>query len=123
MSEEMGWLDKYTWFIHHKNHSEWDYESCKKEANKYTNQNEFGKHAYGVNTISRLNNWLDDFYPNPLRRVLDYSTCKKLTSKYRSVGELMANDKSLYKSLLKKVGLMSSSLKSKKVTIDVQNSY
>lgn len=45
---------------------------------------------------------VDDFYPIPLRRVLDYSTSKQLASKYKSVSELLSNDKSLYGTLLKK---------------------
>jgi hypothetical protein len=59
---------------------------------------------YGAYTQSRKQGWLDDFYPVPLLRVLDYDTCKELASKYSSASELPANDKSLYQTLLKKVG-------------------
>lgn len=45
---------------------------------------------------------LADFYPVPLRRILDYDTCKKLASRYQSVSDLLANDKSLYGTLRKK---------------------
>ena len=98
----MGWLESYTWLVHQKLQSEWDYDSCKMEAMKYPNRNEFGKHSYGAYTRSRKEGWLDEFYPIPLRRVLDYDTCKKLAFKYNSISELMANDNSLYGSLLKK---------------------
>ena len=97
-----GWLSNYTWLSYPKPHSEWDYESCKKEANKYPNRSEFGKHSHGAYTCSRLNGWLGDFYPVPLRRVLDYDTCKELASKYQSVSELLVNDKSLYGTIRKK---------------------
>lgn len=98
-AQEMGWLDDYTWLFYYKAHADWDYESCKKEAMKYPNRNEFGKHSYGAYTQSRKQ---DDFYPVPLRRVLDYDSCKQLVSKYNSISELLANDKSLYGTLLKK---------------------
>ena len=101
-ARKSGWLDGYTWLIQHKPHSEWDYESCKEEASKYPNRNEFGKHAYGAYTCSRLNGWLDDFYPVPLRRVLNYETCRQLASKYNSISDLSTSDKSLYGTLVKK---------------------
>jgi Zn ribbon nucleic-acid-binding protein len=101
-AQECGWLETYTWLFHHKSHSDWTYESCKEEAAKYPNRNEFGKHAYGAYTVARENGWLDDFYPVPLRRVLDYETCKTLAAQYKSKSELIANDKSLYGTLLKK---------------------
>ena len=101
-AQECGWLESYTWLFHHKSHSDWTYESCKAEAAKYPNRNEFGKHAYGAYTVARENGWLDDFYPVPLRRVLDYETSKSIAAQYKSVSELIANDKSLYGTLLKK---------------------
>ena len=101
-AQESGWLESYTWLMHPKSYSEWTYESCKEEAAKYPNRNEFGKHAYGAYTVSRENGWLDDFYPVPLRRILDYETSKTLAAQYKSKSELIANDKSLYGTLLKK---------------------
>ena len=101
-AQECGWLESYTWLFHHKSHSDWTYVSCKAEAAKYPNRNEFGKHAYGAYTVARENGWLDDFYPVPLRRVLDYETSKSLAAQYKSVSELIANDKSLYGTLRKK---------------------
>lgn len=101
-AQECGWLESYTWLFHHKSHSDWTYESCKAEAAKYPNRNEFGKHAYGAYTVAREKGWLDDFYPVPLRRVLDYETSKSLAAQYKSVSELIANDKSLYGTLQKK---------------------
>ena len=73
-ANECGWLDSYDWLTYPKPLSELTYESCKAEAAKYPNRNEFGKHSYGAYTVSRKNGWLDDFYPVPLRRVLDYET-------------------------------------------------
>ena len=101
-AKECGWLDSYTWLSRYKLRSEWNFESCKEEASKYPNRNEFCKHSYGAYTCSRLNGWIDEFYPVPLRRVLDYDTCKKLVSKYKSIQELIANDIVLYNSLRKK---------------------
>lgn len=101
-AKEMGWLDGYTWLFYYKSHADWDYESCKKEAMKYPNRNEFGKHSHGAYTQARTQGWLDDFYPVPLRRVLDYETCRQLASKYDSISDLLASDKSLYGTLLKK---------------------
>ena len=101
-AHECGWIEGYTWLTHPKPYSEWTYESCKDEASKYPNRNEFGKHSYGAYTVARKNGWLDDFYPVPLRRILDYETSKTLSAKYKSKSELIANDKSLYGTLLKK---------------------
>ena len=69
---------------------------------KYPNRNEFGKHSHGAYTQARTQGWLDDFYPVPLRRVLDYETCRQLASKYDNISDLLASDKSLYGTLLKK---------------------
>ena len=101
-AKECGWLDSYDWLTYPKPLSEWTHESCKAEAAKYPNRNEFGKHSYGAYTVSRKNGWLDDFYPVPLRRVLDYETCKTLAAQYNSLSELLANDESLYNTLRKK---------------------
>ena len=101
-AQECGWLESYTWLTHHKPHAEWTYDSCKEEAAKYPNRNEFGKHSYGAYTCARLNGWLDEFYPVPLRRVLDYETCKKLAAQYSTAHELLINDVSLYKTISKK---------------------
>lgn len=101
-AKECGWLDTFTWLSRYKSRSEWNYDNCKEEAGKYPNRNEFGKHSYGAYTCSRLNGWLDEFYPIPLRRVLDYDTCKKLASEYNSINELLAKDVVLYNSLRKK---------------------
>ena len=101
-AKEMGWLESYDWLAYNKLLKEWDYESCKKEAMKYHNRNEFGKHSHGAYKRSLKEGWLDDFFPQPLRRVLDYKTCKQLAAKYNSVSDLLANDKSLYGTLLKK---------------------
>jgi hypothetical protein len=101
-AKECGWLEKYTWLSYIKLLSEWNYESCKEEAGKYSNKFEFQKHSYGAYRSSLKNGWLDEFYPVPLRRVLDYDTCKQLASKYNSKGELLSNDKSLYGTILKK---------------------
>jgi hypothetical protein len=98
----MGWLQNYTWLTYNKPHSEWDYNSCKEEASKYSNRNEFGKSAYGAYTCARKNGWLDDFYPIPLRRYFDYDTCKRMVSKYQSLNDLLINDRSLYESIRKK---------------------
>jgi predicted GIY-YIG superfamily endonuclease len=38
----------------------WDYDSCKKEALKYTTRNEFRKGSRGAYISSRKNGWLDD---------------------------------------------------------------
>ena len=98
-AKEMGWLEEYTWLAHHKAHSDWDYESCKMEAQKYTNRFEFGKHSYGAYTRSREQGWLDEFYPNPLRRVLDYDSCKRLAAKYQTPQEMRKSDRSLYETI------------------------
>ena len=103
-AKECGWLTSYTWLenTQPKPYSEWTYESCKEEAAKYPNRNELGKHSYGAYTCARKNGWLDDFYPVPLRRLLDYETCKRLAAKYETASDLLANDKSLYQAIYKK---------------------
>lgn len=99
-AKECGWLESYTWLLYNKR--DWNYDSCKEEAKKYKNRNEFGKHSYGAYTYSRKHGWLDEFYPVPLRRILDYDTCKKLAGQYKTIGELLDKDRSLYNTLLKK---------------------
>ena len=101
-AKEMGWLESYDWLAYNKLLKEWDYESCKKEAMKYPNRNEFGKRSHGAYKRSLQEGWLDDFYPNPLRRFLDYETCKRLASQYSTPLELLKADKSLHGTIKKK---------------------
>ena len=56
-----GWFSEYTWFK--KLTKSWDYETCKAEAVKYNNRMQFRAGASGAYTKSRINGWLDDFYP------------------------------------------------------------
>ena len=69
---------------------------------KYPNRNEFGKHSHGAYKRSLQEGWLDDFYPNPLRRLLDYETCKRLASQYSTPFELLKADRSLHGTIKKK---------------------
>ena len=101
-AKEMGWLESYDWLAYNKPLNEWDYDSCKEEAKKYDSKFEFQKRSHGAYKRSLLEGWLNDFYPVPLRRVLNYETCRLLASKYNSISELLANDRSLYGTILKK---------------------
>lgn len=67
-AKKYGWIENYKWFIDgHKaeglKRKVWDYDACKKEAQKYPNRNAF---LHGSSTrayrISRDNGWLDEFY-------------------------------------------------------------
>ncbi len=46
-----------------KNDGYWVYETCKNEALKYKTRTEFCKNVSGAYTVSRINNWLDEFFP------------------------------------------------------------
>ena len=58
---ENGWIDEYTWFMPLTGF--WTYETCKAEANKYEKRSHFKKGAPGAYTKSRINGWLDEFFP------------------------------------------------------------
>lgn len=45
------------------NKLKWTKEKCKEEALKYKTRSEFFYKKSHVYKISRINNWLDDFYP------------------------------------------------------------
>lgn len=59
-----GWLKDYTWFKDYsKPHGYWTYDACKAEAAKYEKRNQFKEAQPGAYTKSRINGWLDDFFP------------------------------------------------------------
>lgn len=41
----------------------WTYESCKEAASKCKNREEFKKKYPGANRVSRMNNWIEEFFP------------------------------------------------------------
>lgn len=61
---KFGWLKEYTWFItYSKPKNYWDYNHCKEEAKKYKSRSELSEKCNGAYRSSRLNKWLDEFYP------------------------------------------------------------
>ena len=61
MAFKEGWLDDYTWFKPLTNF--WTYEACKAEAAKYEKRGKFKKGCIGAYRKSRINGWLDEFFP------------------------------------------------------------
>ena len=60
------WLDDYFWFLKvvpKHPHWKWKYESCKEEALKCSSRSEFARKAKGAYEVSRINKWLDEFFP------------------------------------------------------------
>ena len=55
------WLKDYSWLIRK---SSWTYEKCKMEAQKYDKRSRFKEGAPSAYVRSRLNGWLDEFFPN-----------------------------------------------------------
>lgn len=59
-----GWLKDYTWFTKYsKPRNYWNYENCKEEAKKYKTRSELSEKCNGAYRASRINKWLDEFYP------------------------------------------------------------
>lgn len=59
-----GWLKEYTWFTKYsKPKNYWNYENCKEEAKKYKTRSELSEKCNGAYRASRINKWLDEFYP------------------------------------------------------------
>ena len=56
-----GWLDDYTWFKPLTGF--WTHEACKAEAGKYVKRSQFKAAQPGAYTKSRVNGWLDEFFP------------------------------------------------------------
>lgn len=100
-ARELGWLEDYNWLCFPKK-IVWNYDNCKKEAIKYHNRFEFQTKAYSAYKYALTNGLLNEFFPHPVRRILDYNTCKELTKQYQSVTELLKADRSLYNTILKK---------------------
>ena len=48
-----------------KQHNPWTYDTCKDKACKYEKRSHFKDGAPGAYRKSRLEGWLDDFFPNP----------------------------------------------------------
>lgn len=63
-ASNFGWLNDYFWFIKFsKPRNYWNYEHCKEESKKYKSRSEFAEKCIGAYRASRLNKWLDDFFP------------------------------------------------------------
>lgn len=59
-----GWIEDYTWFeIFSKPAGYWNFERCKNEASKYETRMQFKNGMPGAYNKSRLNGWLDEFFP------------------------------------------------------------
>ena len=59
-----NWLKDYTWFERPvAKNLKWTYETCKKEASKYTSRGEFFKGSKTAYSKSSKNGWLNDFFP------------------------------------------------------------
>lgn len=57
-SKRNGWLDSFDW-LKRAHHKEWDYESCREVALKFTTKRDFQKAASGAYSVARDKGWLD----------------------------------------------------------------
>ena len=56
------WLDDYTWFVEVKKpNGYWTYETCCKEAKKYSTKSEFRKMASRAYSLSLQNGWINEY--------------------------------------------------------------
>lgn len=65
-SLKTGWIKDYAWLKSRQNvpAGYWDtYEHCYEEAKKYTSRRSFQNGSMGAYTKSRINGWLDEFFP------------------------------------------------------------
>lgn len=110
VSWKNGWLDDFVWFgkmCTPRNH--WNYETCYKEAKKYTTRGEFRNNSAGAYNVARINDWLKDYtwfvdgrikgWNN--RRKWDYDTCLQEAKKYSSRTEFLNDCASAYRTALK----------------------
>ena len=59
-----GWIKDYTWFEQKEMPKKWwNYEHCKEEAAKYSKRSHFQKGSKSAYFASRINGWLNDFFP------------------------------------------------------------
>lgn len=60
-----GWLDELCYHMGEKikKRDIWSYDECKKEASKYKNRGQFSIKSPYPYKLSRINNWLNEFFP------------------------------------------------------------
>lgn len=95
-----GWLDDYDWFVQNQKPSGyWTYDTCKKEAMKYTSRNEFCIKCSSAYQTAKRNGWFEDynwFEESKTRKKWDYDSCKKEALKYQSKGDFCKGNGSAY---------------------------
>lgn len=57
-----GFLKKFDWLVRK---TKWNYEECKKEANKYTSRNQLSNNNRGCFNACKKNGWLNEFFGEP----------------------------------------------------------
>ena len=68
-AQRSGWLDNICKHMlpvsitRSRDKIKWTYDTCKTEAAKYKTRNEFQKVNQRAYKVSRMNKWLDDFFP------------------------------------------------------------
>jgi hypothetical protein len=68
-AQRSGWLDSIcnhmlpVSITRSRDKIKWTYDTCKIEAAKYKTRNEFQKGNQRAYKVSRINKWLDDFFP------------------------------------------------------------
>lgn len=66
-------MNNYYWFkkvIPKHPPRKWWYESCKKEAQKYSTKTEFALNAKGAFAVSIKNGWISEFFPKKTQNQL-----------------------------------------------------
>lgn len=90
-----GWLKEYYWFEQYsKPAGFWNYDTCKKEAKKYTTRMDFCKGCVRAYEVARDNGWIDEydwFEPSKTGEKWTYDICKEEAKKYSSRNEFQRN--------------------------------
>jgi hypothetical protein len=69
----------------------WTYDTCKEEAAKYHTRNEFQLNNQRAYKVSRMNKWLDDFFPKKFKEFNNSFTQEEL-EKLKQIGKSILNE-------------------------------
>lgn len=100
-----GWINEYEWFddglkIMGNRNRLWNYDTCYREAQKYTNRTDYSKGSGSAYNVSKKNNWLDDYTWFVQKKKPNgwwtYERCFEEVKKYHSLKELELHNKTVY---------------------------
>lgn len=99
------WIDDYFWFIKPEAYNKkWDYETCKKEAEKYTTLGDYRKFSGKAYQISLKNGWIEEFTwlerKKGYNNYWDYEKCFQESKKYPTRTDFRKKSPTCYKTCL-----------------------